>query len=173
MKLTLSSIRQFLKERGVIKEGTFYGQVLSPLPTAQYKTLRAKAANMFGEISHENWRATLPDHEKDQVRMRAKKGADGIAHESDINQSWSKLHPSAQHENFTAGIDAYDAVTNHPKDDNAAAAHIWTKWKERNPRNDYNAHMHDAPSWNDLTPALRNKDIAQVEIMKRIKKITG
>ena len=120
------------------------------------------AVTQFASQAHEDWRKTLPPSERNKPRLRSKNGGP----EADINVPFEKLHPTAQQENISAGKAALQAVKKHPNDMESAADHVHKEWIKRNPKTDYNAHLH--VPYSKLPEVEKQKDRDHVDTMKSL-----
>jgi hypothetical protein len=92
----------------------------------------------FAAIQHENWRKSFDPENSGKERI--KQNSDGS--QGNINVPFKQLHPDWQKENLLAGRAAVNAVNLHRDDNEKAAEHVHNEWMKRNPRQDWNAHLH-------------------------------
>lgn len=121
------------------------------------------AIDAFAARSHDAWRRRLlKTNPKQRNKPRMRLRGDLMV---DVNQPWSKLHPSAKADNLGAARDAYDAVQKHPRDREAAAAYVHKCWIRRN-KNDPNQPRDLFKPYGQLSEIEKEKDRAHVDQMK-------
>ena len=117
------------------------------------KVIRAVAAKL-----HEGWRADFQAKNPGQTRI--KKNSDGTS--GDINQPFETIHPDWQKENIDAAVSALKAIDLYPNDRRKAADVIHEDWMVRNPKADWNSHLH--VPFEDLPENEQAKDLIIVDI---------
>lgn len=85
----------------------------------------------------------------------------------DVNQPWSRLHPSARLDNRQAAHDAFAAVQKFPTDREAAAEHVHKLWVKRN-KGDPNQPAALMQSYASLSETEKNKDRELVDRMRAL-----
>jgi len=124
--------------------------------------MRNDAVTAFASKQHDVWRKGFDPEGTGKERI--KKNSDGS--EGNINVPFKKLHPDWQKENLSAGKAALQAVRKHPNDMESAADHVHKEWMKRNPKADYNAHLH--VPYSDLPEDEKQKDRDHVNTMKSL-----
>lgn len=125
--------------------------------------LKQAAIEHFCARSHNSWRRKLLAHDPAQrgkARMRLRGGV-----MVDVNQPWSKLHPSAKADNRRAAADAIEAVAKFPADREAAADYVHRCWIKRNRRDPAQPKALFAP-YVRLSETEKDKDRAHVDAIK-------
>lgn len=124
--------------------------------------MRNDAVTAFASKQHDVWRSGFDPEGTGKERI--KKNSDGS--EGNINVPFKKLHPDWQKENLSAGKAALQAVRKHPNDMESAADHVHKEWMKRNPKADYNAHLH--VPYSKLPEVEKQKDRDHVDTMKSL-----
>ena len=124
--------------------------------------MRNDAVTQFASQAHDVWRSGFDPEGTGKERI--KKNSDGS--EGNINVPFKKLHPDWQKENLSAGKAALQAVRKHPNDMESAADHVHKEWMKRNPKADYNAHLH--VPYSELPEVEKQKDRNHVDTMKSL-----
>ena len=124
--------------------------------------MRNDAVTAFASKQHDVWRSGFDPEGTGKERI--KKNSDGS--EGNINVPFKKLHPDWQKENLSAGKAALQAVRKHPNDMESAADHVHKEWMKRNPKADYNAHLH--VPYSELPEVEKQKDRDHVDTMKSL-----